>query len=100
MLAPRRPDYVRRLRVTLSQRGWLADGRVFSGLLLGLGIDRGTQQDNEGRQVQPGEQNDDAAEGAVGFVVAVEIGDVDREGDRAYQPQDCSRNGSWGHPPP
>jgi uncharacterized protein YjbJ (UPF0337 family) len=51
-------------------------------------------EDDVGGQIEPGQQNDDAAERAVSPVVAADFRDVGRKGDRAQDPERCCRNRS------
>ena len=75
-------------------------GRILTRLSLGLGIDYSAEQHHERREVEPGQQDHHAAKRSIGFVVAVEVGDVDGEADRGDDPQGCCRYGARSDPLP
>ena len=61
----------------LPHRLRLAARRVSSRLKLELGVDLGAEQDDVEREVEPEEEHDHGAEGAVGFIVVPEVRDVE-----------------------
>src|SRR4051794_5292537 len=62
--------------------------RILAGLLLRLRVNNRAEQDHQRRQIKPSQQDDHAAQRAVGLVVAAEVGDVDREADGGDDPED------------
>ena len=61
-------------------------GRIRGGLMLELGIELGSEQQDVAREIEPGQRHHDRTERAVGRIVIAEIGDVDPETDRQRQP--------------
>ena len=75
-------------RATLADRLVGALRGVVAGLGLHLAVDLRAKQDAEGAQEQPEVEDDDTGERAVGGRVAAERRHVERERERAEQPQD------------
>jgi len=63
-----------------------ADTSCARSLTLDLRVQFRPGEDDIGRQIEPEQQDDDGAKRAVGFVVAADLRNVDREGDRAPDP--------------
>jgi hypothetical protein len=80
--------------------GWpIRRDRVFRGiparLLFGLRVDHRAEQNHQRRYIKLGEQDDDTAQRSVGFVIAIEVGDIYRKANRSDQPKkrrnECAR---------
>src|SRR5438876_6409095 len=71
-----------------------------SALALVLGVDLRPDQDDDGRDPDPGHEGDRRAERAVGLVVAGEIGGVPGEQQGHRDPQQGGAGAAQGDPPP
>jgi hypothetical protein len=60
--------------------------RTARGLALDLRVQFRPGEDDVGSQIEPKQQNDDGAKRAIGLVVAADLRDVGREGDRTQDP--------------
>jgi hypothetical protein len=63
-----------------------------------LGVEFGAEQDGDVGQPQPDEEDDDAAEGAVGLVVGAEVGGVGGEADGGGDPEHDGQHAAGADP--
>ena len=68
--------------------------------MLDLGVQFRADQDGEPRDVEPQQQNDDAAHCTVGGVVVREVREVKLEGERDDEPEQCADHGARRDPRP
>src|ERR671921_2628119 len=81
--------------------GELGLGRAAAGGgVLYLGVDLAADEYGRAREVEPEQENYDRAERAVGHAVAVEVAQVDAEGEGDEQPEEDARQRAGRYPVP
>ena len=68
--------------------------------MLDLGVQFRADQNRKPREIEPQQQHDDAADGAVRGVVVSKVCDVKLEQQRHDDPEQRPDNGTWGDPDP
>ena len=96
----RNPYMVRDVGTAIPEGEWWASGAVAGSLMLDLGVDFGSEEDHKSGDVEPEEENDDAAEGAIHGRIVSEGGDIPGEPDGADPPKHGREDGTWGDPTP
>src|SRR5690349_12097653 len=84
--AARRSELIGHPRPARAHRLGAALGAIPGRLMLGLGVDLGPYQYDDGRQPQPDEKADHRAEGAIGRVEGAEARDIPRQQERSADP--------------
>src|SRR5215217_5363156 len=93
-------DRVGSYGIALAQRRVNANGGIATGLTFGLRIEFGADDHCCDAYPHPGEESDQAAEGAVGCVIIAEVGRVPREQQRDDQNDRCGECRPRGNPAP
>src|SRR3954469_9034100 len=83
---------IRRPGAPLAERLWLSLRRIPRRLVLELGVELRSKEEDVGGKVEPGHKEHDRRQGTVGLVVVPKATDVETEAERQQQPDDGSED--------
>ena len=99
-LAARFADLVGHPGTTRTHRLAASLGGVLGRLVLHLGVDLSTCQNDDGREPHPHHEADHGTQRPVGGVIGAEIGDIPGQKERAHDPDAASDRAPPCHPTP
>src|SRR4028118_1006321 len=100
MSGMRRANMIRHVGAAGAERPGRTICAVFRSLVLHLCVEISPEKDNHHRQPNPNHEPNTGTQRAVGFVVAVEVGNIPGEQHRRRKPEHSRRDTAPSYPPP